>query len=367
MKTYWHCLPDDTDDPPGTPRVTAPNLTSFATSVLEANGLRKLDARAIAQCLVLADLRGVRSHGVFRLMQYTEAIAAGEINPRPDVKVSRESGAVTVIDADGGYGYRPALEGMSIAVKTAKQMGLGCVSVRNSHHFGMAAAFPLKAAEAGAIGVVTTNSLPQIAPPGSSEAVVGNNPYAVAVPRPSSRPIVVDIALTEAGFGAAAMASLAGSKLAPGLALDSKGRPTTDPGSAMRSGILVAIGKQKGYGLSVVAEVLSAALSDSPIGKDSNCHRMATGGVGHFLLAVEPTFFVDRRTFETLVEVLCSQIKHSSPSELGGEVFVPGELGWRTYERRIKNGIPLPSALYEELRRLARSLDVLPLKVGNRT
>ena len=274
---------------------------------------------------------------------------------------------MTVIDADGGYGYRPALEGMSIAVKTAKQMGLGCASVRNSHHFGMAAAFPLKAAAAGTIGVVTTNSLPQIAPPGSSEAVVGNNPYAVAIPRPGSRPIVVDIALTEAGFGVAAMASLAGTKLAPGLALDPKGHPTTDPGSAMRSGILVAIGKQKGYGLSVVAEVLSAALSGSPIGKDSNCHRMATGGVGHFLLAVEPSFFVDRRTFANLVEVLCSQIKHSAPLEPGGEVFVPGELGWRTYEKRIKDGIPLPSALYEELGRLARSLEVLPLKVSNRT
>jgi LDH2 family malate/lactate/ureidoglycolate dehydrogenase len=309
----------------------------------------------------------VRSHGVFRLMQYSESIAAGEINPRPQMKVSRESGAVTVIDADGGYGYRPALEGMTIAVKTAKQMGLGCVSVRNSHHFGMAAAFPLKAAAAGSIGFVTTNSLPQIAPPGASEAVVGNNPFAIAVPRPGRRPIVVDIALTDAAFGTAAMASLAGTELAPGLALDSRGRPTTDPESAMRSGILVAIGKQKGYGLSVAAEVLSAALSGSPIGKDSNCHRMASGGVGHFLLAIEPSFFIDRRTFSTLVEVLCSQIKHSAPAEPGAEIHVPGEIGWRTYEKRIRDGIPLPSALYEELGLLAQSLDVLPLKVCNET
>jgi LDH2 family malate/lactate/ureidoglycolate dehydrogenase len=295
-------------------------------------------------------------------MQYSASMAAGDINHHPAVRVLKRAGATAVVDADGGYGYRPTLVAMDLAVSIARRTGIGCVGVRNSHHFGMAAAFALRAAEARAIGFVTTNSLPQIAPPGASQAVVGNNPYAIAVPRRGRlHPIVVDIALTEAKFGTAAVAALAKRRLAPGLAMDTKGEATTDPAAALASGILTAIGRQKGYGLSVAAEVLAAALTGSPVARNSHGHRIATGGVGHFVLALEPEFFIDRRSFETAVETLCSHIKMAPPSAAGGEVFLPGELGWRTYDRRMREGISLPTALVDELRQLAVRLGVPPL------
>jgi LDH2 family malate/lactate/ureidoglycolate dehydrogenase len=227
----------------------------------------------------------------------------------------------------------------------------------------MAAAFALRAAERGCIGLVTTNSLPQIAPPGASRALVGNNPYAVAVPRGARRdPIVIDIALTEAPFGTAALAQLAGRTLASGLALDTHGLPTTDPTEAMQSGALVAIGRQKGYALAVASEVLSAALSRSPIAEDSHCHRGATGGVGHFLMAINPAFFIAPAAFSAVVETLCRQIHDVPPSTPGDEVFVPGELGWRTYARRVRLGIPMPQTLLDALRGLAERHRIRPLR-----
>ncbi len=267
MNTYWDCLPTGSEaDEDSQPRVSSRALRRFAGDILTAAGLEPDDADAAASCLVLADLRGVGTHGAFRLMQYADSIAAGDINCQPFVRVLSQTGATALVDADGGYGYRPALMGMDMAIDIASRLGVGAVVVRNSHHFGMAAAFALRAAERGSIGFVTTNSLPQIAPPGASRAVVGNNPYSVAVPRATGRkPIVIDIALTEAPFGTAALALLAGRALAPGLALNSMGLPTTDPSEALQSGALVAIGRQKGYALSVASEVLSAALSGSPI------------------------------------------------------------------------------------------------------
>ena len=242
-------------------------------------------------------------------------------------------------------------------------MGVGTVAVRNSHHFGMAAAFALRAAERGSIGFVTTNSLPQIAPPGASHAVVGNNPYAFAVPRAARRkPIVIDIALTEAPFGTAALALLAGRTLAPGLALDSRGCPTTDPNEAMQSGALVAIGRQKGYALSVASEVLSAALSGSPVALDSHCHRGASGGVGHFLMAINPSFFIEPVAFEVIVETLCRQIHAAPPSAPDGQVFLPGELGWRTYARRVRLASQCPRRCSTPSHGLAERLTVRPLR-----
>lgn len=364
MNTYWDCLPTGSEaDEDSQPRVSSRALRRFAADVLTAAGLEPDDADAAASCLVLADLRGVGTHGAFRLMQYTDSIAAGDINPQPFVRVLTQTGATAVVDADGGYGFRPALMGMDTAMDLASRLGVGTVAIRNSHHFGMAAAFALRAAERGNIGFVTTNSLQQIAPPGASRAVVGNNPYAVAVPRAAGRkPIVVDIALTEAPFGTAALALLAGRALAPGLALNSKGLPTTDPREAMQSGALIAIGRQKGYALSVASEVLSAALSGSPIGADSHCHRGAAGGVGHFIMAINPSFFVEHASFEAAVENLCAQIHEAPTSDPNGEVFIPGELGWRTHARRLRLGIPMPQTLFDALTRLAERLRVRPFR-----
>lgn len=364
VHSYWHCLPSG-DEGAESPHVSEAALRRFSARVLRASGMAAEDAAATAACLVLADLRGVGGHGVFRLMQYTDSLAAGEINPRPQVRVVRERGASALIDGDGGYGYRPALEGMALAVRLAAQFGVGCVGVRQSHHFGMAACYPLRAAEAGAVGFATTNSLPQLIAPGGSRAVVGNNPYAFAIPRPGRRrPLVVDIALTEARFGIAGVAAAEGAALPAGLALDTNGLPTTDPAAALASGILVAIGRQKGYGLSVAAEVLAAALTGSPVALDSHCHRRAEGGVGHFLLALEPDMFVDGAVFDAAVETLCAHIK-SVPAAPGAEaVYLPGELGWRTFDRRRREGIPLPRALLDSLQELAARLGVTGLRAA---
>src|SRR6185312_5483810 len=106
---------------------------------------------------------------------------------KPNVRVIHESGATSLVDADGGYGYRPTFMAVDKAVGIAGEQGVGCVGVRNSHHFGMAATFVLRAAEAGVIGFVTTNSLAIIAPTGGSRGVAGNNPYAFAIPRGGGR------------------------------------------------------------------------------------------------------------------------------------------------------------------------------------
>lgn len=324
--------------------------------------LRTDDARDTAECLVHADLRAVGTHGVFRLMQYVDSIKAGEINLRPRVRMVHKAGATALVDADGGYGHRPTFIAMDAAVGLARKSGIGCVGVRNSHHFGMAAAFVLRVADAGAIGFVTTNSLSTIAPPGGSRGVVGNNPYAFAIPRRGRRrPIVVDIALTEAKFGAIPLAAASGSRLWPGLALGEDGRPTVNAKAAMRSGILTSIGGPKGYGLGVVAEILAGALTGSPLGRDSHSHRSVSGGVGHLAIAIQPDVIVSRAAFDQAVEKLCAEISTTAPVDPGVAVYVPGELGWQTFDLRTRTGIPLPRTLYGELISLAQRLGVRPL------
>jgi len=112
-----------------------------------------------------------------------------------------------------------------------------------------------------------------------------------------------------------------------------------------------------------VAEILAGALTGSPIGRDSHSHRHPSGGVGHLAIAIQPDAFISRRAFDEAVENLCSQIADTSPVDPGVGVYIPGEMGWQTFDRRQRDGIPLPQALYDELNRLAHRLGADPLSI----
>ncbi len=118
------------------PQTGAEELRLFAERVLTAAGLAVDDVPATAEGLVAASVRGVDSHGVFRLPQYVDCLQRDEINPRPRVRVVDRHGATALVDADGGYGFRPSLLAVQVAVEIATSMGVGLVGVRNSHHFG---------------------------------------------------------------------------------------------------------------------------------------------------------------------------------------------------------------------------------------
>ena len=341
------------------PRAAAEELQGFAERVLSAAGLAQDDVPVTAEGLVAASVRGVDSHGVFRLPQYVDCLRRDEINSRPQVRVIDRHGATALVDADGGYGFRPSLLAAEVAVEIAASMGIGLVGVRNSHHFGMAAIYTIRASEAGMIGVVTTTGVPVMAPPGGARPVVGNNPISCAVPRtPPHPPIVLDMALSEVAFGKIRLAAVEKRPIPLGWAFDSEGRPTTDPEEALRAGLLAPAAQHKGYGLSVIVEVLAGVLTGSPFATDADAHGRRDGGVGHLVIAINPGAFVEPDRFYVGVEQLVTQIKATPLAEGKTGVFLPGEPEWNTARVRLKEGIPISDELEQRLVALARQLGV---------
>lgn len=341
------------------PRADASQLRRFAERVLSAAGLAQEEVSVTAEGLVAASVRGVDSHGVLRLPQYADCLRSGEINPRPRVRVVDRRGSTALVDADGGYGYRPSLLAVQVAVEIAGSMGIGMVGVRNSHHFGMAAIYTIRISEAGMIGVVTTNGTPVMAPIGGVRTAVGNNPISCAVPRtPPHPPIVLDMALSEVAFGKIRLAAVEKRPIPLGWAFDSHGRPTTDPDEALRAGLLAPAGQHKGYGLSVIVDVLAGILTGSPSSTDASAHGRREGGVGHLVLAIQPGVFVEPDRFYGGVEQLVARIKAVPLAEGARGVFLPGEPEWNTAQARLKEGVPISDELAERLVALARQLGV---------
>jgi LDH2 family malate/lactate/ureidoglycolate dehydrogenase len=272
--------------------------------------------------------------------------------------VVERRGATAVVDADGGYGFRPSLMAAGLASEIASSLGAGVVGVRNSHHFGMAALYSMRISTAGMIGIVTTTSSPVLAPPGGTRPVVGNNPISCAVPRKAPNPpIVLDMALSEVAFGRIRIAAAEGRSIPEGWAYDASGWPTTDAAEALRAGMLAPVGRHKGYGLSVIAEVLAGVLTMSPFGTDSDAHGRQAGGVGHLVLAINPGHFLEPVSFYEGVESLVAQIRAVPCAADGAGVFLPGEPELNVEAVRRRDGIPVTDEL-------AQRLDVLAQDVG---
>ncbi|MDQ6901329.1 MAG: Ldh family oxidoreductase [Candidatus Dormibacteraeota bacterium] len=334
----------------------AEHLSQFAEGVLAAIGLVGDEARLMADCLVEANLRGVDSHGLLRLLQYADAVQRKQVNPRPEVRVERVRPSAALVDAGGGYGFRPAQIAMDLAVELASASGAGLVGVRNSHHFGMTAIYAERASSVGQIGIVTTNTGPVMAPAGVTTPLVGNNPLSIAVPRrPPAPPLVLDMALSGTAFGRVRLAAAEGRPIPSGWAHDRQGRPTSDSAEALAASLLAPIGGHKGYILSVMLEILTGVLTGSRFGLEADAHSHVDGGVGHLLIAVRPDLFVDHERFLESVEELVAQLR-SAPTADGLQVLLPGEVEQTTRAQRAAAGVPLSDELAVQLDGLAARL-----------
>lgn len=341
-------------------------LEAFAAATLAAAGLDAAEAQLVAGYLVQANLRGVDGHGVVRLPQYVASIRAGGINLRPDVRVTRRDGATAVVDADGGYGFRPAQVAAGLAGELAESYGVGCVGVANSHHFGMALPFALRVAERGCVGLALSNTTAIMPAPGGLRPVVGNSPIAIAVPRAGEEPLAVDLALSSVSWGKIGLAAARGDAIPPGWALDRRGEPTTDAREALRASLLLPVGGHKGFALALLLELVAAGLTGSPVGPTADTHGSPDGGCGHLLLAIDPDRFGGRAAFSQRVEELAAAVAGSPASEGAAPPRLPGACSRAVRGRRLAEGIPIDEHLARELDALARGLGAPPLVAADR-
>src|SRR5918993_747591 len=238
--------------PPAIPiLVSERDLKSFCISVLTRVDVPEPEAREITDNLVEADLRGVESHGVVRLPIYVERLAARATNPRPRVRMVRETPTSLLIDGDNGMGQLVSMRAMELAIGKAKQGLCVFASTRNSNHYGAAAYYAQMACPHDMIGFsFTIGGINHMVPWGGAEPMLGNNPFAIAFPRRGAPPVVLDMACSVAARGKIIVAAKEGRAIPPDWAVDREGQPTTDARAALE-GFVAPVGGPKGYALTL--------------------------------------------------------------------------------------------------------------------
>lgn len=334
-------------------------LDSYIREMYIKSGLPEKDAGICAECTVRTNLWGIDSHGVLRTPAYIKRILGTAINAKPEIKALKgEEGPLTLATGDDGMGYVVASECMDMTIAKAKKFGIGIVVVNRSNHFGAASLFARKAANAGMLGIVTTNVIPNIGMPGNKQPVTGNNPLALAAPLPGPYPFSLDISMSAVAGGKILLAQKKGEKIPNTWAIDKDGHPTDDPFAGF-SGILLPTGMHKGLGMSLFIDIVTGVLSGGPFLQNIRSmykHQKMPSHTSHFFCAIAPDFFMDKNEFESRMQEWIRMIKATPMADEGAEQLIPGEIEYKMEKQRQKEGISLPLELINDLEELEKAL-----------
>lgn len=333
-------------------------LDNTANALLIASGCAPDEAKIISSVLTWCDQIGRYNQGVWRLPLLTKRFALGLINSPCHPDFTQIKPAVGILNAKRGSGHYIAHQAMEKAIDLAHKQGVGVVGVNDSNFFGAGAYYINQASQAGMIGIALSNSFPKVAAYGGIKSVLGTNPFAFSAPRKNGKHLLIDMSTASSAGSSVTKTAEQGALLAPNVAIDDKGKPTTDP---KRIGALLPFGGAKGFGLSLFVEILSGVLTGAGFSHGVNSminDHTQSGNNGHFFIALDIAAFIDIEDYYQRIEDLLSTVKSSS-SDPEHPVLYPGEIRWDYYHKSMINQeIPLDKNTIDKLSTLCKQYNV---------
>jgi LDH2 family malate/lactate/ureidoglycolate dehydrogenase len=344
----------------------AQQLKQMTYAIFMAAGAAQPNAERVAEALVDANLAGHDSHGVARIPQYLQAIAAGQLDPAARPAVLKETALSLLLDGKWSFGQVGAQMCMQEAIRRAKTHGMAIAALVRAYHIGRLGEYSEMAHDAGMIALVTTGGLggrhiapgAGMAPYGGARAVLGTNPLSFGFPAGAQPPVMADFATSTVAMGKVNLARAKGEALPPNCILDRHGNPTTDPNDFYDGGVLLPFGGHKGYGLAVVVELLSQALT----GSDTCGDAKESGGLymlaGNVFLVLDPALFRPKEDYGAAADAIIQKIKAVPPAAGFSEVLVPGEPEQRSKARRRQEGVGIADGTWKALQEQAAKLNL---------
>jgi LDH2 family malate/lactate/ureidoglycolate dehydrogenase len=347
-------------------------LHDFCSAVFRARGFIFEECKQITDVLLAADLAGIESHGIQRLIRYDQEISGGLVNPEAKAEIVFQTPLSAVMDAHDKMGQLSGIEAMNLAIEKAKTHGVGIVTVRDSNHYGIAGFYTHMAAEKDLIGICMTNTQAIMVPTFSSQAMLGTNPIALAMP---AEPCVFsfDASTTVVTRGKLEVYSKRGEPAPEGWLLDENGLETTDVPKvlsniiAKRGGGILPLGGAgettsgyKGYGFALLCELFTGVLSG---GTTSN-HIYETPGrsnIAHCFMAIDYALFGDKKEIRERFSHFLQELRNANKATGQERIYIHGEKEWESAKSKMTEGIPLNTKTYAEMHSIARKAGIDPL------
>ncbi len=355
-------------------RVSYEKLANFCQHVFEGYGFSAEQSKQITDVLLAADLSGIESHGIQRLIRYHKEITGGLVKLDAKPEIVFETPLSAVIEGNDSMGQTLGVQAMELAIEKAKKSGFGMVTVRNSNHYGIAGYYTKMAAKEGLIGMCMTNTEAIMVPTFGRQAMLGTNPIAFAMP---AQPTIYsfDAATTVVPRGKLEVYVKRGNGLPIGWALDENGNDSDDADRVLKNiiaktggGILPLGGSgemtsgYKGYGFAMLCEIATAILSG---GTTSNYIYKTPGraNIAHCFIALDHGMFGDKAEIEANFSKYLQEIRESAKAEGQERIYIHGEKEAEAEVRVLCEGVSLNDKTYEEMRMIGEytgAQDYLP-------
>jgi len=343
-------------------RVHREALISFCQHVFQRLGLPEQDAQVAADVLVAADARGIPSHGVARLQRYVNGLQARHVLPDAPVETLVDTPSSLVIHAHGAMGAPVSARAMQGVIGKAHHNGAAFGCVRDSNHFGIAGYYAMMALDEDMLGIAMTNTAALSVPTFGRQVMVGTNPLAFAAPAGEERAFVLDMSTTVVTRGKIEVYEREGKELPAGWAVDSDGRSASDAHALLDGmfhrvggGLLPLggagedLGGHKGYGLTVMVDVLCAVLCGAPFGPQLSDTETSSGRVSHFFGALRIDTFRDPREFRRDMDRLLRGLRNCPPAAGAERVYFAGQKEFEKEAESLRLGVPLLKTTYDQL------------------
>jgi LDH2 family malate/lactate/ureidoglycolate dehydrogenase len=307
---------------------------------MRAVGYEPEEARILADHVIDAALCGYEYSGLPKLLNVAEHPRLGA--PRHPLRALRETSVSVLFDGGNQSGMLAMYHATRVVIERAHAHGFALVGVNNIWMSGRSAYYVEMVARAGLIGIHTVAARPMVAPVGGAKAALGTNPIAFGFPMDGD-PLVIDLG-TSAFMGTdVQFRQRLGIPLPEGVAIDERGRPTTDATAAER-GALLPFGGYKGYALALAMHALGVLCRGTP----------DTERVGYFFMAFKPDLFVPLEDYRRALAAEIALIKATPRQDGVDEIRIPGERAYRERARRAREGLEIDRRIHEALIALAR-------------
>ena len=324
--------------------LTVDEARGVGQAAMRGAGFDSEDARILTDHVLDAALCGYEYSGLPKLLNVVDYPQFRQ--QRQKVSVVRETGASALLDGGNTTGMIAAYHASEATIHRAQAHGLAVVCLGNTWMTGRSAYYCEMIARAGLVVIHTVASPPAVAPFGGTRPALGTNPVAFGFPTDGD-PLVIDMG-TSAFMGTDLQyRSRLGTPIPAGVAIGPDGQPTTDAVIAHQGALLPFGGSEggyKGFGLAMAMDALGALTAGI---------RQAGDVSGYMFFAFKPDLFLSADAYRHEVSQRIATIK-ATPTQTGtAEIRIPGERGYTTRRRLLREGIEIDRKIHDALGRLA--------------
>ena len=319
-------------------RVPAAEAHAAVVAIAVRAGAPDAHAALLADNLLGADRRGIRTHGLARVPMYLTAIAGGSIDPVATPLLERGSPGASLWNARRAFGQVAMTALVDHACDQAHEVGAHVAVCHSSNHFGYAGHWALRAAERGLLGMAFTTGNAIVLPTGGVRPELGTNPLAVAIDGERDG-FLLDMSTAVVALGKVEVAHRDGTGIPDGWAVDRDGRPVREPGPFLAlihgrdaGGVLplggagTTHGGHKGYGLGMVVEILCAVLSGGTnVTPGHDVDARVSGFASHCAIVLDPAHLAGREATDVALDGMLDALRRSPAADPAAPVRVPGD------------------------------------------